>query len=99
MTEEKKVQYFNIFLCRAGMLLIGLGLIRVLSIHQDQLGFLLGFGGFLMISIHIQALEKRWDILKKAYLDQHRHLCIALYSAFLLACFSTHIIKETGGLR
>lgn len=65
MTEEKKVQYFNMILCKAGMLLVGLGLIRVLSIHQDQLGFLLGFGGFLMISIHIQALEKRWDIPKK----------------------------------
>lgn len=65
MTEEKKVQYFNIALCRAGMFLIGLGLIRALSIHQDQLSFLLGFGGFLMISIHIQALEKRWGIPKK----------------------------------
>ncbi|MDE0583405.1 hypothetical protein ON064_10205 [Planococcus sp. A6] len=65
MTEEKKVQYFNIILCRAGMLLVGLGIIRALSIHQDQLSFLFGFSGFLLISVHVQALEKRWGIPKK----------------------------------
>lgn len=65
MTEEKKIQYFNIVLCKAGMLLIGLGLIRAFSIHHDKLGFLLGFFGYILVSFHIQALEKRWEIPKK----------------------------------
>ena len=65
MTEEKKMQYFNISFCRAGMLLVGIGLIRALSIYQDQLSFLLGFIGYALISIHIKTLEKRWSIPKK----------------------------------
>ncbi|WP_211655343.1 hypothetical protein [Planococcus alpniumensis] len=65
MTEEKKVQYFNIALCQAGLLLVGLGLIRALSIHQDRLSFLLGFIGYSLFSLHIRALEKKWGIPKK----------------------------------
>lgn len=65
MTEEKKVQYFNIILCKAGMLLIGLGLIRAFSIYQDKSSFFLGFFGYLLVAVHIQSLEKRWKIPKK----------------------------------
>lgn len=65
MTEEKKVQYFNIILCKTGMLLVGLGLIRALSVYQDQLSFLLGFIGYSLFSLHVRALEKKWDIPKK----------------------------------
>ncbi|MDE4085353.1 hypothetical protein PO902_09990 [Planococcus maritimus] len=65
MTEEKKVQYFNIILCKTGMLLIGLGLIRTFSIYQDKSSFFLGFFGYILVSIHIQSLEKRWGIPKK----------------------------------
>ncbi|ANU20566.1 hypothetical protein BBI15_10230 [Planococcus plakortidis] len=65
MTEEKKAQYFHIALCKAGMLLVGLGLIRAFSIHFESTSFLLGFFGYIVVSVHIKMLEKRWGIPKK----------------------------------
>lgn len=67
MTEEKKVQYFNIILCKTGMLLVGLGLIRALSVYQDQLSFLLGFIGYSLFSLHVRALEKSGTFRKSMY--------------------------------
>lgn len=58
-------KYFTIALCKIGMLAIALGTIRSLAIHGDQLSFLLGLGGYLLISIHVGALEKRWAIPKR----------------------------------
>lgn len=47
------------------MLLVALGLIRVVSIYQVRLSSLIGFIGYALIAIHINALEERWGIPKK----------------------------------
>ncbi|KYG59907.1 hypothetical protein [Planococcus maritimus] len=65
MTEEKKMQYVHLTLCKVAMLLFGLNLVRTLSIHHDQLGFLVGFIGYSLVSIHVRSLEKKWEIPKK----------------------------------
>ncbi|MFP3322715.1 hypothetical protein R0K05_06380 [Planococcus sp. SIMBA_160] len=65
MTEEKKTQYFHLTLCKVSMLLIGLSLIRALSIHHDQLSFVLGFIGYSLISLLVRSFEKRWNIPRK----------------------------------
>ncbi|AUD14974.1 MULTISPECIES: hypothetical protein [unclassified Planococcus (in: firmicutes)] len=86
MTEEKKVQYFNIVLCKAGMLLVGLGLIRAASIHQDRLSFLLGFIGYSLFSLHIRALEKKWGIPKKyVWISNGIFILLLVPLAYLLA--------------
>lgn len=63
--KPDNTKYFTIALCKIGMLFIAIGAIRSLSIHGDQLSFLFGFGGYLLVSMHVAALEKRWAIPKR----------------------------------
>ena len=79
-------KYFTIALCKIGMLFIALGTIRSLAIHGDQLSFLLGLGGYLLVSMHVGALEKRWAIPKKHTLISGGLLAVAfLLLAYWLA--------------
>lgn len=65
MEEEKKAQYFYVTMCKIGLLFIALGIVRVLAIHQDGLGFTLGLIGFSLVIAHTKFVEKKWGITTK----------------------------------
>ncbi|WP_145956032.1 hypothetical protein [Halobacillus halophilus] len=48
-----------------GMILVGLGVMRMMSVINDSAGFAFTFFGFLLMNIYINDLEKKMGFSKK----------------------------------